>query len=109
MSEILLTGLAGSHPLGFLAAAGLLRCCASDLGLGQVRLYWRKEADWFAVLNLGGVDSPERLACYLAERHKKLETRPELEWSNNIKTDAQKFREAARAALERSEPARRDV
>jgi hypothetical protein len=45
-----LTGLIGSNPLGALAAFGLLRVCSEIPELADVRLGWRMDDDWLAVL-----------------------------------------------------------
>lgn len=48
MTEILMTGLDGSNPLGFLAALGVLK--AVGVRFPQARLSWRDEGVWRPVL-----------------------------------------------------------
>jgi hypothetical protein len=101
MDEITLTGLSGSHPLGALAAFGLLRCCEELQAVGPSRLHWRRAADWVAVLVPGRPVSPDGLVTALAARQQGRDATAELCWSDNIKTDPGAFREQAlRAAAE---------
>jgi hypothetical protein len=51
MSEIELTGLTGSSPIGALAAFGLLRLCNQIDELAGSQLGWRLQDDWIAVLS----------------------------------------------------------
>jgi hypothetical protein len=108
MSEILLSGLAGSHPLGALAAFGLLRCCDDMEAVGRARLSWRKEGDWVAVLQTEGPLSDEDLISALANRQPGRCGRPELHWTDNLKTEPDTFTKAARAAVQQATPERRD-
>jgi hypothetical protein len=98
VSEIILTGLAGSHPLGSLAAIGLLRCCGEMAGVGPARLYWKKEADWVAVLQTEDPLSADELVAALVARQRERPGRRELRWAENIKTDPAAFALAAREA-----------
>jgi hypothetical protein len=50
-SEIELTGLTGSSPIGALAAFGLLRLCNQIDELAGSKLGWRLQDDWIAVLS----------------------------------------------------------
>lgn len=52
MTEIMLTGLDGSNPLGFMAALGTLEVL-TDAGL-DARLSWRNEGGWHPVLHGAG-------------------------------------------------------
>jgi hypothetical protein len=99
MSEITLTGLAGSHPLGAMAAFGLLRCCDDIPSMSPVGMHWRREADWFPVLSTGQPITSDDLVTALAARHRQGATRPELQWADDIKTVPGTFRAAAEAAL----------
>jgi len=66
MSELLCTGLRGSHPLGVMAAFGLLRV-ASGVDLPQpVRLSWREGADWQACLHFPVAVSRDEVLTALA-------------------------------------------
>lgn len=62
MSEVVLTGLDGSNPLGFLAALGVLRVLddgARAEGGPRPTLLWREEGRWLPVV--GGVGSVEEV------------------------------------------------
>lgn len=50
MSEILLSGLKGGEPIGFLAGLGLLRVCSRREALGTVKLGWKQPAGAAGVL-----------------------------------------------------------
>jgi hypothetical protein len=104
MSDILLTGLEGSHPLGFLAALGLLRCCQEVEALGPLRLSWKKESDWLAVLHAGRPRSATDLLSGLVARQQGRPDSPELTWAKNIKTAPEIFRDAARSAAASTTP-----
>jgi len=71
MSEICLTGLVGSHPLGALAAFGLLRCCQEMDDFRGSRLGWRRVPHWFAVLETDRPATPESLITALTARQKQ--------------------------------------
>src|SRR4029453_338892 len=59
MADFICTGLYGSHPLGALAALGMLRV-ASRLSLPQpVRLSWMVQPDWVARLHVPGTVSQD--------------------------------------------------
>ncbi len=98
MNEIALKGLAGSHPLGALAAFGLLRCCQEMDGFRGGRLGWRRGADWFAVLQTEQEVGPEALVAALVARQKQRPDGPELNWARTLKTDRTSYREATAEA-----------
>src|SRR4051794_20686560 len=85
MSDLRLTGLAGAHPLGALAAFGLLRCCEEMEGFRGSRLGWRAQPDWFAVLETDGSADPESLVAALVTRQQGRSDAPELNWARTIK------------------------
>lgn len=67
-NEVLLSGIDGANPLGFLAALGALRTLSSDPA--DVRLFWRKHANaWRPVLTTDGAIEQEELVGHL---HAKL-------------------------------------
>jgi hypothetical protein len=68
MSDILLTGLTGSHPLAALAAFGLLRVCGESQAIGPAWLFWKREADWLAVLRTESPVTSDDLVAFLAAR-----------------------------------------
>ena len=98
MSEIILAGLQGSHPLGALAAFGLIRCCQEMEGFVGAKLAWQKGADWFAVLHTEQSRDAEELIQALAKRQKERPSAPEVNWTNNIKTAPEVFVKAAKEA-----------
>ena len=98
MSAIVLTGLVGSHPLGALAAFGLLRCCAEFSEFRGSRLGWRNEPDWVAVLETPQPATNDQLIAALVARQRDRPTSPELNWADNIKTDRERYCQAAREA-----------
>jgi hypothetical protein len=57
MNELVLTGLDGSNPLGFMAALGVLEVL-SDEG-EMVTLRWRQDGVWRPVVAVGGLDLEE--------------------------------------------------
>src|SRR5215475_11767251 len=62
VADFLCTGLYGSHPLGALAALGMLRV-ATRLPLPQpVRLSWMVQSDWVARLHVPGAVSEDAVA-----------------------------------------------
>lgn len=68
MTEIPLTGLSGSSPLGALAAFGLLRLFEQIPELHDSRLSWALNDDWTAILHLSSTADEknvcERLSAY---------------------------------------------
>jgi hypothetical protein len=108
MNEIVLTGLAGSHPLGALAAFGLLRCCEDMAAIGRARLSWKREGDWVAVLETERPLSADDLISALADRQPGRCGRPELHWTDNLKTEPDVFRDATQASLRDATPERRE-
>jgi hypothetical protein len=108
MSEITLPGLVGTHPLGALAALGLLRCCEDMATVGPARLSWNKEAGWVAVLHTGHPVSADELVAALVARQRDLSARPELNWADNIKTNPATFAAAAKEAVGGARPDHRD-
>lgn len=63
-NEVLLSGIDGANPLGFLAALGALRTLSS--GPADVRLFWRKHANaWRPVLTADGAIAQEELVGHL--------------------------------------------
>jgi len=71
-TDIRLTGLTGSNPLGALAAFGLLRVCSEIPEVADVRLLWKMEDDWVAVLRTGDEIDKDKLVMCLSNRQKAL-------------------------------------
>ena len=102
MTPLELTGLKGHHPLGFLAACGLLRCCHQWDDFGSVKLAWSGKAGRFtAVLHCAGKLDLTMLTQMLICRAKQQRRSIALTWSAKIdKRD--KFREAGYRLLQQS-------
>lgn len=73
-TEIELTGLIGSSPIGALAAFGLLRLCAEIAPLAPAKLNWRRHDDWFAVLTVSADISKETFLALLSDHLGKQST-----------------------------------
>jgi hypothetical protein len=107
MSEIHLTGLAGHHPLGALAAFGLLRCCEEMEGFRGARLGWCPEPSWHAVLETARPADKESLVAGLAARQKGRPAGRELNWASTLKTAQKDYLKAADEAREELQQNRR--
>src|SRR5262245_7949630 len=97
MNEIRLTGLTGTHPLGALAAFGLLRCCEEMDGFRGSRLGWKAGPDWFAVLETDGPVDQEVLITALVARQQGRPGAPEVNWARTIKAREDYLRAACEA------------
>jgi hypothetical protein len=98
VSEIPLTGLAGDHPLGALAALGVLRCCDELDGFRGARLSWRRAGTWAAVLHTPADVTPDELVAALTTRQRGRDRRPELTWTDTLQVEPGVFLAAVRAA-----------
>jgi hypothetical protein len=98
MSEVCLTGLSGSHPLGALAAFGLLRSCQETDDFRGSRLGWRRASDWHAVLQTDRPAMAESLVAALVARQKQRAEGRELNWARTIKTARKTYLDAAEEA-----------
>lgn len=101
MSNLELTGLHAHHPLGFLAACGLLRCLADWKDFGETRLRWQRDEDrrTFAVIEGERLLDIDGVAQVLLCRSKEQRESPALTWSTKI-DDRAKYRKTARKAVE---------
>ncbi len=61
MNTLLLTGLKGTEPIGFLAALGLLRVLGDRCSFGAVKLSWSCGSVWSALLHTEKACDEERL------------------------------------------------
>ena len=95
---LVLSGLDGGNPLGFLAAIGVLNT-ASVAGLGLPwRMKWiAQDGSWFPVLFASRVVSSEELVELLASSLQR-EATPEFDFDRNLNVDAEKFRKVAQDA-----------
>lgn len=104
-SEIELTGLTGSSPLGAMAAFGLLRICTTMPHIDTPRLFWRMDDDWTAVLKVKNDLTADGLISiietYLGQRRKGFYT------INEIKMKPDEFRSTAVRLIESASPENR--
>jgi hypothetical protein len=100
-------GLAGSHPLGALAAFGLLRCCEEINEFRGSRLGWRRDPDWHAVLETDRPTTAESLVAGLVARQKQRTEGRELNWARTIKTARKTYLDAACKAVGELQEGRR--
>lgn len=102
MTTLELTGLRGHHPLGFLAACGLLRCCHEGSNFGSVKLAWLDKASRFtAVLHCAVTLDLTMLTQMLICRAKQQRKSPALTWSEKI-DNREKFRETGHGLLQQT-------
>ena len=81
---LLLTGLDGSNPLGFLAAIGTLRTAAQADPAVDHRMEWRaRHGVWIPALSGDGTPSPEALIELLAHALRRHST-PEFDFAQNL-------------------------
>jgi hypothetical protein len=96
-----LPGLLAHHPLGFLAACGLLRSLTEWRDFGWTKLSWRDAgggAGRFAVIDSERVLDIDGVRQVLLCRSKQQRESPALRWSTRI-DDRTKYRETARNAI----------
>lgn len=95
---LLLNGLDGGNPLGFLAAVGTLNT-ASLIDSDRVwRMRWvAQDGSWFPELIANRIVSGEELVELLASSLQGRAT-PELDFGQNLNVDAEKFRKVAQDA-----------
>ncbi|MGH8573929.1 MAG: type I-G CRISPR-associated protein, Cas3-extension family, partial [Gammaproteobacteria bacterium] len=97
-----LPGLRGHHPLGFLAACGLLRSCIELPGSGRTKLGWTRSqgsSEFVAVLFAEPKPNVQSLSEILNWRCEQTRQSPAFTWSSKI-DDRQKHRQAARRLLD---------
>ena len=91
-TEIELTGLIGSSPIGAMAAFGLLRICTEIEPLAQAKLGWRQSDDWHAVLYLPTEMEKERLVDLLTQYLIK-QTSDVFAWSDDVRVLPDTYKE----------------
>jgi hypothetical protein len=117
-----LPGLVGSHPLGALAAFGLLRRLSHVGQLGEVRLSWQAPdddgewiralpdhrrpdqlpADYHAVLHIETESSPQHLADVLVEAQRGRAEQPQFTWEYDLKAEPSAYAEKLRAISQKA-------
>lgn len=94
MSTLELAGLKGHHPLGFLAACGVLRCCGGIAGGRKIRLAWKQANDssgWVAVLHRRKGFESRSLVRLLIRQARRQRDSAAMNWSSKI-DDCKKYR-----------------
>lgn len=92
---LVLTGIDGSNPLGFLAALGMLRSLSFGWPDGKVRLAWHEVTGWRPLLYTLPSLSREALVGVLASWLAKMKDHPALTVDRDLKINPKRFREYA--------------
>lgn len=91
LRPILLRGLAGSNPLGALAAFGLLRVCGDIPELFCTQLGWRMEDDWLAVLMVPeGVEKDQLIDLII--KWQQGWSADVIHWNDDIRSDPSDYK-----------------
>ncbi len=99
---LLLNGLDGSNPLGFLAAVGTLRT-ATQAGCVSWELKWEKQDEqWSPVLLGDEASTADNLLELLMPTLKAMQDAPALSFGKNLNVDPEKFRTVAKDAQARA-------
>ena len=99
---LVLSGLDGGNPLGFLAAVGTLNTASLADSDSAWRMKWAaQDGSWFPVLFANRVVSGEELVELLASALQR-EATPEFDFDRNLNVDAEKFRKVAQEAQRRA-------
>lgn len=102
-SDISLNGLVGSHPLGTLAAFGLLRACSEIKELSGACLYWRMEDEWVAWIEAPASSKEELRRSLIEGLVARQAKRPEAAYfKGSIEPLPGEYRLALQAAAESS-------
>lgn len=104
-----LTGLKGSHPLGFMAALGLLRCLTEKRAFGLPRLHWQPENGWVAVLTTQQPATREQLIEFLTGYIEQRGSSPEFTWADKISAEPSQFVTKAKEFINEITPLDRSV
>ena len=95
---LVLNGLDGGNPLGFLAAVGTLNTASLADSHPAWQMKWiARDGSWFPALFANRVVSGEELAELLASALQR-EATPEFDFDQNLNMDAEKFRNVAQDA-----------
>jgi hypothetical protein len=101
MTPLELTGLRGDHPLGFLAACGLLLSCKQFAEFSNTRLSWTRpetSGPFVAALHSQRVPDLASLTKIVNEQCTATRASPAFGWSSKI-DDREKYRHVALALL----------
>ncbi|WP_367154210.1 hypothetical protein [Methylomonas sp. HYX-M1] len=97
-TDIELSGLTGSSPIGALAAFGLLRLCAEIPVLREARLAWRREDDWIAVLEVSDVVDRDSLTGLLSD-HLMQQSHQVFAWADDIRVQKSDYCQVLQQSL----------
>lgn len=98
MSAIRLPALIGSHPLGALAAFGLLRLTNTAWD-DQAKLRFEMEDDWIAVLDTSAFGSVDALVARLSEQAASSDFDRALGWADDVRVSVDEYRQYLANAL----------
>ena len=66
-TELELSGIVGSTPIGLMAALGILRICSLSDRTGSPRIYWKQYDDWVAVLKTDvSLSEDDMVSCFFS-------------------------------------------
>ena len=102
MNRLDLTGLKAHHPLGFLAACGLLHCLTESRDLGSVKLGWQveKSQESFAVLHSERTPKVAAIARILLRAADAQRNSSAWTWSDKV-DDRTSYHEMAQTARQK--------
>ena len=101
---LLLSGLDGSNPLGFMAAVGTLRTVGLAEPEADWRMKWLMHDDiWIPALLADRAVSVEALVALLC-RTLRRESTPEFDFAKNLNVQPEKFRDEAASAQQQAQP-----
>lgn len=98
MTAIRLPALIGSHPLGALAAFGLLKLTNAAWD-DQAKLRFEMEDDWIAFLDTGAFGSVDALIARLSEHVTSCDLDRSLGWSDDVRVSVDEYRRCLATAL----------
>ncbi len=101
LTEIELSGLIGSSPIGAMAAFGLFRLCSEIEPLSNAKLSWRRNDDWFAILSVSK-NINEITLIHLLNEHLAKQSSVVFEWSEDVRCTKQKYQEVLFNSIEKT-------
>lgn len=105
MSEIVLKGIDGANPLGFLAALGTLRTSLYAWPDEPPQMRWcRYGGSWRPVLHFESSFNEEEIASRLHQTLQTMKDHPAFGFADNLSVPPETFREEARVAALQSKP-----
>ena len=98
---LVLSGLRGSHLLGFLATLGVLKICSSPNIIPQpVKLGWIQGSDWNPVLQFEDEIEFSKLLELLKSGLEKTLESPLIQWQEDLRIEFGEFRDFSSLAVE---------